>query len=160
MSVELIAFDPGHATLVASWATSAAELDRWAARRDHPLDPAVFATWHADPDVHAWMLLDDDEPVAYGEVWNDPEEGEAELARLIVDPARRGRGIGRLLVGALATRVADAGFDEVWVRVVPDNAPAIACYSGAGFVRAAPEQEAAFNSTQPRAYVWMRLAGD
>jgi RimJ/RimL family protein N-acetyltransferase len=41
--------------------------------------------------------------------------------------------------------------------VLPTNAPAFACYKRAGFERAAPQEEAAFNAGQPREYVWMRL---
>ena len=75
---------------------------------------------------------------------------------MIVAPDRRGRGIGRLFVGRLADRARASGFGEVWIRVVPTNAAALACYAHAGFLRASPEQEAAFNHGQPREYVWMR----
>ena len=158
MATELAAFEARHAALVASWATSADELDRWAGRNDHPLDPRVVESWHADPDVHPWLLLTEGEPVAYGEIWLDPEADDAELARVIVDPRRRGRGFGRLLVRGLSERAA-AELEEVWVRVVSENAPAIACYAGAGFVRTSPQREDVFNSGQPRRYVWMRLHG-
>jgi RimJ/RimL family protein N-acetyltransferase len=47
----------------------------------------------------------------------------------------------------------------VWLRVVPQNAAAIACYAAAGFVRATVEEEVEFNEGQPRAYEWMRFAG-
>lgn len=157
MTIEVVAFDRRLAPIVASWATSADELDRWASRRDHPLDPSVFSEWHADPDVHPWSLLDDGAPVAYGEVWHDRGEGEAELARLIVEPGHRGRGLGVALVRELSARATAVGFDDVWVRVVPDNAPAIACYRRAGFVRTTEANERTFNERQPRPYVWMRL---
>jgi hypothetical protein len=35
--------------------------------------------------------------------------------------------------------------------------PARSCYAAVGFVRAAADEEAAFNVGQPRTYVWMRL---
>jgi ribosomal protein S18 acetylase RimI-like enzyme len=96
-------------------------------------------------------------PIGYGEVWEDPEAGEAELARIILAPAWRGRGFGRMLVILLAKRAKDAGFEDVWVRVVPANSAAIATYSSAGFERASAEEEAEFNTGQPERYVWMRL---
>ena len=102
------------------------------------------------------MWLEGDTVVGYGEVWEDPEEDEAELARLLVAPELRGRRHGRALTRALAGEAHRRGFDAVWLRVVPDNRVARRAYDAAGFVRATPEQEAAFNVNQPRVYVWMR----
>ena len=94
--------------------------------------------------------------VGYGEVWEDPDEGEAELARIVVDPALRGEGMGRRLVTLLAREARRLGYDNVWLRVAPDNAAALASYGAAGFTRATLEVEAAFNTGQPHAYAWMR----
>jgi ribosomal protein S18 acetylase RimI-like enzyme len=157
VATRLVELRRHRSALVASWATSVEELDRWASRREHPLAPTALETWHADPDVHAWILEEDGTPVAYGEVWHDDEEGEAELARLIVDPRRRRQGLGVALVRGLSSVAARAGFDDVWVRVVPENAAAIGCYRRAGFRRTSPEREEGFNQGQPRPYVWMRL---
>ena len=90
-----------------------------------------------------------EEIVGYGEVWHDPAAGEAELARILVAPDRRGRGVGRRLVALLADRARAAGFDAIWLRVVADNRAAIACYRAAGFVRASAAEESAFNEGQP-----------
>ena len=157
MDCKLVAFEDAHAEPILRWVQSREELEAWASRTDFPLDVAVFRGWHADPDVHPYALLVDGELAGYGEVWEDRED-EAELARIIVAPGLRGRGIGRRLAGLLAREaVVGRGFDEVWLRVLPSNAPAIACYRSAGFARATPEEEAAFNQGQPHAYVWMRL---
>ncbi len=78
----------------------------------------TFARWHAEAGVHPYVLADGD-PVAYGEVWEDREEDEAELARVIVAPPMRGRGVGRTLIASLAGEARAMGFDEIWVRVVP-----------------------------------------
>jgi ribosomal protein S18 acetylase RimI-like enzyme len=96
--------------------------------------------------------------VGYGEVWVDREEDEAELARLVIAPALRGQGLGRALTRALADEAHRRGFADVWLRVVPDNAPARRAYLMAGFERATAEEEAAFNTGQRRTYVWMRDA--
>jgi ribosomal protein S18 acetylase RimI-like enzyme len=106
--------------------------------------------------VAAYLLVDGGEPVAYGEVWSDDEEGEAELARLIVAPARRGRGLGRALVAALVER---AGYEDVFLRVRPDNAVALAAYRRAGFVDVPADLQAEWNAPQPRPYAWLRYAG-
>jgi ribosomal protein S18 acetylase RimI-like enzyme len=123
-------------------------------------DAATFARWHAEPDVVPFGLRDgDDRLVAYGELWEDRDADEAELARLVVDPAIRGQRIGQALTRALADEARRRGFGSVWLRVVPDNAPALAAYAAAGFVRATDAEAAEFNTGQPVTYVWLRDAG-
>ena len=103
-----------------------------------------------------FVLLAGGDVVGYGEIWEDAEEDEAELARLVIDPKRRARGHGRSLTRALAAEAHSRGFRDVWLRVVPENAPARRAYEAAGFVRATARQEEEFNVGQPRTYVWMR----
>lgn len=129
----------------------------WAGLDRVPSDPSVFDRWNADPDVEAWLWLDGEAPVAYGEVWRDG--GEAELARILVAPDRRCRGIGRAFVASLAERCAELGLEPAWVRVHAANAAAQAAYAAAGFVRADPRTEASFNAGQPARYRWMFRPG-
>jgi len=148
--MELTAFRAGDAAAIASWPTSEEEARAWCGRAQ-----AGFAEWHRDPDVTPYVLRDGDEPVAYGEVWQDGDD--VELARLIVRPDRRNAGVGRSLVRKLLDR---AGSRVSFVRVVPENAAALACYRGAGF-RPVPAPDAArFNAAQPRAYAWLRRSPD
>ena len=140
------------------WIGSADELEAWASRRDFPVRREVLAEWHRDPEVHPYLLLADERRCGYGEVWEDREEDEAELARIVVAPSERGRGLGRALVRLLVAEATAMGFRDVWMRVVPWNAPALACYEGAGFVRTTAEEEARFNRGQPYEYVWLRRA--
>ena len=56
----------------------------------------------------------------------------------------------------MAAVVARCGFENVWLRVVPENAVAIACFRSAGFARASAAEEVAFNAGQPRVNLWMR----
>jgi [ribosomal protein S18]-alanine N-acetyltransferase len=142
---------------VLSWARTAEERRRWASVTEPNPDPSIFDRWLAEPGVRAYELVAEGVPIGYGEVWEDRDAGEAELARIILAPAWRGRGFGRVLVLFLATRAGDAGFEDVWVRVVPANSVATATYSSAGFERASAEEEAEFNRGQPERYVWMRL---
>ena len=96
--------------------------------------------------------------VGYGELWEDRDLEEAELARLVIAPAFRGKGHGRALTRALADEAHRRGFAEIWLRVVPENAVARRAYEAAGFARATADQEAEFNVGQRRSYVWMRDA--
>lgn len=85
----------------------------------------------------------------------DDEEGEVELARLIVPAARRGRGVGRLLVTELV-RHAREHHPEVFLRVHPDNTRALRCYAAAGFTPVPAADAAEWNKAQPVAYAWLR----
>jgi [ribosomal protein S18]-alanine N-acetyltransferase len=152
-------FDRRDAAAVLSWARTAEEREAWAAITVDDPDESIFDRWHADQDVHPFGFVVEGHLAGYGEVWEDPREHEAELARLIVDPNARGRGVGRAMVRLLSGHARALGYDDVWVRVVPANAAAIRTYGAAGFVRTTPEEESRFNEHQPRAYVWMRLAG-
>jgi ribosomal protein S18 acetylase RimI-like enzyme len=105
-----------------------------------------------------FAFVEGSELVGYGELWEDRDLDEAELARLIVAPALRGRGHGRALTRALADEAHRRGFADVWLRVVPENDAARRGYEAAGFARAAADQEAELNVGQPRTYVWMRDA--
>jgi [ribosomal protein S18]-alanine N-acetyltransferase len=157
MELRLEPFQEAHAPIVLGWVESVEEAERWASAGSRVLEPALFRDWHDDPEVVPFVCLDGTVPVGYGEIWEDRQADEAELARILVDPALRGRGIGRRLTVLLGERARAAGFEDVWLRVVPGNEPALGAYRAAGFARASPEEEASFNAGQPCAYVWMRV---
>ncbi|GHJ44235.1 hypothetical protein Cs7R123_15770 [Catellatospora sp. TT07R-123] len=153
----VVPFRDEAAALVSRWATTPAEVSAWCSRDAAPVPAEVIAGWSAEPDVRAYLLLDGAEPVGYGELWLDDEEGEVELARLLIDPRRRHRGLGRVLVTRLA-ELAVAVHETVFLRLVPGNDAALACYLGAGFVRVPAEQERQWNAIQPRPYLWLTRA--
>jgi len=152
--VVLEAFQPPHAPTVVAWVTSVEEARDWCGHAGP--DRALLESWHRDPDVHPHVLTRDGALVAYGEIWIDREEREVELARLVVAPPERNRGVGRVLVEELVRRARPFGFAHAYVRVRPRNAAAIACYEHAGFARVAPAEENRFNRGQPAAYAWLR----
>ncbi|GAA1639424.1 GNAT family N-acetyltransferase [Catellatospora bangladeshensis] len=141
------------AAVVAGWAGTADECRRWCSRDE--VTAETVTGWAAEPDVTAYLLVEGDETVAYGELWLDEEEGEAELARLIVAPAHRGRGLGRRLVSELTARARDH-HPEVFMRVHPDNTAALRCYTGAGYQHVPQELADEWNRVQPVPYVWLR----
>jgi ribosomal protein S18 acetylase RimI-like enzyme len=159
VDIRLVEFEERYADAVIGWMRSSREAAEWASLAPADVDRRVFSRWHAEAGVVPCMGVVGDAACAYGEVWEDHDEGEAELARIIVAPHRRGRGIGRQFVSLLVDEGERRGFSEIWLRVAPENAPAIACYAAAGFVRATAEQEAEFNTGQPRIYEWMRFSG-
>lgn len=155
-SLELRPFRQDDGPAVVSFIRTDEDAAAWASLEEVP-EEALLARWHADPDVHAFTLFGDGVPAGYGEVWVDRAEDETELARIVIDPARRGRGLGRQLTRLLAAEAARHRLEETWLRVVPGNTAAISCYRAAGFVRAPAELEARFNIGQRQPYVWMHL---
>jgi [ribosomal protein S18]-alanine N-acetyltransferase len=155
-SSRLVGPQAGDAAVVAGWSGSVEEARRWCSVAEHPFPAERVRGWWADPDVRPWLLVTEPggRPVGYGELWLDADEGEVELARLIIDPAHRRSGLGRALVAALVATAADTGLSGCLLRVAPDNAPAIALYSATGFVEVEPERTAEWNQGQPAAYRW------
>jgi ribosomal protein S18 acetylase RimI-like enzyme len=124
----------------------------------HPMPRAEVLGWWDVPGVEPWvMVAPDDRLVAYGELWTDEEEDEIELARLIVAPELRSRGLGKDLVRSLTEKAAATGLATTMLRVEPDNATAIHCYLACGFSRLGPEESALWNQGQRREWLWMRL---
>ena len=124
----------------------------------HPIRSAEVLGWWDVPDVEPWVMVEpDDQLVAYGELWTDEEEDEVELARLIVAPELRGRGLGKRLVRSLTEKAAATGLTTTMLRVEADNAPAIHCYLACGFSRLGAEESALWNEGQRREWLWMRL---
>jgi RimJ/RimL family protein N-acetyltransferase len=157
--VVLSPFSEGHAAEVAAWLLSEKEARAWAGHEaTFPLSPDQFRRWHDEPDVHPFIGRMADVAVAYGELWVDYAEREVELARIIVHPTHRGVGIGRAFVKALVDRAGNFGLSHRFIRVLPDNEPAIRCYQCAGFVPVSTDDQKNYNQGQPYNYVWLRHA--
>ncbi len=60
-------------------------------------------------------------------------DGWAGLTAVEVDPARRRRGLGRAITGALAAAAADHGAASLYLQVLDDNSAARRLYRQAGF---------------------------
>lgn len=149
-------FRESDAREVARWATSIEDVRRWAgSATGWPVDLSVFRRWHADPEVKPYVMWEGEARAGYGELWLDEAEQEVELARIIVSPADRGRGVGKRLVRLLLEQASSSGLPDAFVRVVPDNAAAIACYRSAGFSPVPESEREEFNRGQPVDYVWM-----
>jgi ribosomal protein S18 acetylase RimI-like enzyme len=151
--VELRSFAAGDAAVVAAWA-GPAEAVMWCGHHGGAVPAEKVAGWAAEEGVRAFGLYDAGRLVAYGELWLDDDEAEVELARLIVAPERRRRGVGRALVAEL-TALALGAYPDVFMRVHPDNAAALRCYLGAGFVPVSADLAAEWNAPQPVRYEWL-----
>ena len=155
-------FDTAHAELVAGWAVGAEVVRAWCAAEGDRVPAEVVAGWSQASDVEAYLLTDEaGEAVAYGELWLDDDEGEVELARLLVAPEHRGRGVGRTFTRALVGRARQTHpeLPAVILRVRPENRQAIRAYTAAGFVAVPADERATWNLGQRFAYHWMVLPG-
>ena len=159
VSTQLMSPQDADAETVAGWSRSAEEARRWCSVADHPFPAERVRGWWVDPDVQPWLLIAEPgaQPVGYGELWLDADEDEVELARLIIDPAQRRRGLGRALVGHLLAAAEATGLSGCLLRVAPDNAPAIKLHQAAGFADVDAPRAVEWNQGQPAAYRWFEL---
>ncbi|MGN9815587.1 GNAT family N-acetyltransferase [Streptomyces sp. SD11] len=154
--MRFLPFDSNCAAVVAGWPVTAEEALMWCGLREFPVPEGTVSAWQREPDVTAYALVENELPLAYGELWLDAEEDEVELARIIVAPGVRGRGLGRLLVRGLLAEARLTGLAEVCMRVHPENTAALRCYRGAGFEPVDAASTAAWNTGQPVEYTWLR----
>lgn len=151
-------YEPEHVITVLNWVTSAEDALGWAETPYLRIRPDLLESWHAQPGVVPCVGWVGDELCAYGYVWEDHAEREAEIGRVIVAPDRRRQGVGRTFVSLLASEATRRGFGVVLARTVRANRAAFACYRSAGFVRMEREDEVAMNFDQNEDYVWLRYA--
>lgn len=135
---------------------------QWCASDVYPVTAAQVVGWWRTADVDPFLAVAGDGavPVAYGELWLDADEEEVELARLIVAPTMRGRGVGRRLVAALVEKAGLTGLRAVILRVTPGNTAALHCYRAAGFRELDEDRNAEWNKGQLSTYTWMELPRD
>src|SRR3954454_9867217 len=96
-------------------------------------DPDVIAAW-ARPGLARTIAVEDGEVV--GSVAVVPLHGWSSHVgelRLIVDPARRGRGVGRALARRAVLEALDLGLQKLVVEVIAAQEPAIAMFRSLGF---------------------------
>lgn len=72
----------------------------WCGGRKFPVPARTIHAWQDEADVRAHVLVEDHRLLGYGELSFDPAENEVELARIIVSPPARGRGVGVSWFGA------------------------------------------------------------
>jgi ribosomal protein S18 acetylase RimI-like enzyme len=122
--------------LVASWVRSSAECTLWAGWRvRYPIELAALAASIDFAHQGGLVLTRGTATLAFGQIVAKAG-GRAHLARLIVEPASRGRGVGMLLVDGLLDRAREAGHGVASLNVDPANGTAIRLYQRLGFADA------------------------
>jgi ribosomal protein S18 acetylase RimI-like enzyme len=103
---------------------------------DHPVSLEAAARFLQRDGNHLVIAYVDREPAGFvsgTEILHpDHEEPELFLNELGVDPAFRGRGMGKALVAELWEIARSRGCRGMWVLTDDDNVPATKTYAGAG----------------------------
>ncbi len=137
--LQLRPYDDGRdRSLVRAWVDSP-QVARWFTESDDgPID-AEMDRWRAVGGLAAWVAERDGQPVGHGALRVIDATAHVMLCHLLVDPTRRGKGIGTDLARALAARaLADHPGWPVYARIAPGNLPAIIAYPAASFVPLEP----------------------
>jgi RimJ/RimL family protein N-acetyltransferase len=131
----LSAFQPAHAATVANWVCNDEELEWLAPATPAPLTAEKVIAWGQERRRRILLWIEGHpRPCAYGELNDMPQRaGGLWIGHFIVDPAQRGRGLGRRFVQAmLAQGFLQLGAGDVSLVVFPDNRQAVRCYEQAG----------------------------
>lgn len=158
-STRLVPFASAHAPVIAGWVRSAHELRLLAPSTSPPLTAQKVREW-VKPLGRAFVLLpgclETEEkpcdPVGYAEL--NPMRGQPDhqwIGHVIVDPGRRSRGLGRMLLDAIVRYAFDRlRASRISLVVFPENDIAARCYESAGFSMVREERHR-FTETGPKA---------
>ena len=90
-------------------------------------------------DLGVILIARDDDGGAIGcGALRDLGPGTAELKRMYVEPAARGRGVAKVLLAALEEAARERGWTTLRLETGPRQPEAIALYSGAGYRETGP----------------------
>jgi GNAT superfamily N-acetyltransferase len=126
MDVRVVPFDhPDSATLITE--VQQEYVRRYGGPDETPVEPAEFA-----PPQGVFLIgYAGALPVACGG-WRD-HDGDAEIKRMFVVPAARGKGLARRLLAELERTAATSGRTRVILETGPKQPEAIALYRSAGY---------------------------
>ncbi|EIA21633.1 GNAT family N-acetyltransferase [Listeria fleischmannii] len=123
------------------------EADNYLATNKRIIQESDLRSWLKTDDQVPFVSFEAGHPVAYGEIWIDDEEGDLEFAHLITAQDYRGQGYGKKLVQSLLEEAKKYPYDDIFIRVLPENSHAIKLYVSLGFEEIQPFDER---------YFWMK----
>ena len=113
-----------------------AAMEAWVTENFGPTTPDRTSTVTSDemapPDGAFVILYEDGEPVAGGGL-RRLEDDVAEIKRMFVEPAARGRGHGRRVLSELEAVAVELGYRRLRLDTAQSMTTAIALYRGAGY---------------------------
>ena len=133
VKADIIGFTMEYSGTVRSWIESEETYYSLCRSKEYPPPENVVETWQR-AGVSAYILLSQNRPVAYGELWDKPQSMAVEVAHLLVDPARRSQGYGTKMLQLLFDRAAGRkGVVQVMINLFGGNEEVLNCYLKAGF---------------------------
>lgn len=133
VKADLIPYTSEFNCAVSSWIDSEQTLYDLCRSKEYPPSPEIVDAWQRE-DILPYLLISENKPVAYGELWLRKMEKEIEICHLLVDPFKRSRGLGAKMVGLLYERATQyPGIVKVVLHLHSDNEDALSCYLNAGF---------------------------
>ena len=82
-----------------------------------------------------YIVSDDDHRAGYFAIVAGRSESSAQLSKIYVRQERRGRGLGKAILGFVEERCIEMGIRELWLTVNRHNAGPIAFYRRMGFTK-------------------------
>lgn len=141
--VELVPFTRADFAHLVAWVGDERGLVQWAGPiftwplDERQLERYLATSDGAAPQAYIWRARDAaGATVGHIELKEiDASDGNAVIARVLVDPERRGAGIGRAMVAeVLRFAFDDLGLHRVELRAFTFNVAALRCYESLGFV--------------------------
>jgi len=132
---------PADLAVVVSWITSARESELWAGRRvQFPIDLGQMPAVIGFSETNAFSLVDGETVLGFGQLLAR-DQARGHLARSIVSPSARGRGLGARMVEGLLDRARTESYRQVSLFVDRGNVAATALYARLGFREATPPDD-------------------
>jgi RimJ/RimL family protein N-acetyltransferase len=144
--LQLVPFTAAALPVVEPWFDDQETLQRLGDRRWPSMilrlaaSPPVEHRGHQALDRRAWIVEEDDAPVGLVDV--EVYENRTAGLAFVIAPARRGSGLGRRALHAIADQLAANGVREVFGGAEPNNLASIRCMEAAGFTRRSQEPDA------------------
>ena len=133
IKADIIPFSLEYASLVRSWIDSEETYFNVCRGKEFPPPDEIVETWQRQG-VSSYLLVSENKPIAYGELWRRPLEMAMEICHVIVDPYKRSRGYGTKILTLLYDRAAQQpDLAKVVINLYSDDEIALGCYLKAGF---------------------------
>ena len=130
---DIVPYAAENSARVRSWVDSEETYRNVCQGVDYPPPDDLVDSWQR-VDIASYILLANSQPVAYAELWDRPVEQAAEIGHLIVDPYKRSRGYGSLMLELIFRRAAQRHrVRRAMLHLFGGDEVVLGCYLKAGF---------------------------